>query len=104
MFKFIYTVILMTLFVVGTAIPYTVGYMDFGISVNLFKLLATLYAGLAAFLLSVLLPIALLMKVLVKKLILIIVEPVYIASATTSLEAVSLKALEQTEKFGVSRK
>jgi proton glutamate symport protein len=78
--------------------------MGFGILANLFKLLATLYAALAAFLLLVLLPIALLAKVPVKKFILAIAEPVSIAFATTSSEAALPKALEQMEKFGVPRK
>ncbi|MFT6204958.1 MAG: proton glutamate symport protein [Spirosomataceae bacterium] len=104
MFKFTSIVMLMAPFAVGAAIAYTVGHMGFGILANLFKLLATLYAALAAFLLLVLLPIALLVKVPIKKFILAIAEPVSIAFATTSSEAALPKALEQMEKFGVPRK
>ncbi|MFB0908464.1 MAG: cation:dicarboxylase symporter family transporter, partial [Spirosomataceae bacterium] len=92
MFKFTSIVMLMAPFAVGAAIAYTVGHMGFGILANLFKLLATLYAALAAFLLLVLLPIALLVKVPIKKFILAIAEPVSIAFATTSSEAALPKA------------
>ncbi|HEY6073781.1 MAG TPA: cation:dicarboxylase symporter family transporter, partial [Anaerolineales bacterium] len=79
---------------VGAAIAYAVGHMGLGILVNLFKLLATLYAALTVFLLGVLLPIALVARVPIRRFVRAIAEPVSIAFATTSSEAALPRAME----------
>ncbi len=89
---------------VGAAIAYTVGHMGLGILVNLFKLLATLYAALIFFIFAVFLPIALFIKLDIKRFIKLITEPVSIAFATTSSEAALPKAMSAMEKYGVPRK
>jgi proton glutamate symport protein len=89
---------------VGAAIAYTVGHMGFGILVNLFKLLATLYVSLAAFVLVVLLPVAYFFRIPIKKFAVAIAEPVSIAFATTSSEAALPRAMEAMERIGVPRK
>jgi proton glutamate symport protein len=104
MFKFTKVVMYFAPVGVGAAIAYTVSHMGVGVLVNLFQLLATLYAALLVLLLFVLLPIALLVKVPMKKFMNAIAEPVSIAFATTSSEAALPKALENMEKFGVPRK
>ncbi|MCX5792712.1 MAG: cation:dicarboxylase symporter family transporter [Elusimicrobia bacterium] len=103
MFKFTNIVMMFAPIGVGAAIAFTVGHMGLGILVNLFKLLATLYAALAAFLLLVLLPVALLAKVPLKKFLKAIAEPVSIAFATTSSEAALPRAMEAMEAIGVPR-
>lgn len=104
MFKFTNVVMYFAPFAVGAAIAYTVGHMGFGILVNLFKLLATLYVALIAFVLLVFLPVALIIRLPIKKFIQAVAEPATIAFATTSSEAALPKALENMEKFGVPRK
>jgi proton glutamate symport protein len=104
MFKFTALVMYFAPFAVGAAIAYTVGHMGFGILVNLFKLLATLYAALIAFVLFVFVPVALIIRLPIRRFINAIAEPATIAFATTSSEAALPKALEQMEKFGVPRK
>jgi len=104
MFKFTNIIMLFAPIGVGAAIAYTVGHMGLGILVNLFKLLATLYAALIFFILTVLLPAALLFKVPLKKFIKAIIEPVSIAFATTSSEAALPRAMEAMEAIGVPRK
>ncbi len=103
MFKFTNIVMYFAPFAVGAAIAYTIGHMGFGILVNLFKLLATLYVSLIFFILFVLLPVALIIKLPIRKFIKAIAEPVTLAFATTSSEAALPKALENMEKFGVPR-
>jgi proton glutamate symport protein len=78
--------------------------MGFGILVNLFKLLATLYVALLAFILLVLLPAALLFRIPIKRFVQAIAEPVSIAFATTSSEAALPRAMEAMERIGVPRK
>src|SRR6266853_1834733 len=63
MFKFTKLVMYFAPVGVGAAIAYTVGHMGLGILVNLFKLLATLYAALIVFVTCVLLPVAWIAKV-----------------------------------------
>jgi proton glutamate symport protein len=88
---------------VGAAIAYTVGHMGLGILLNLFQLLGTLYAALAAFLLLVLLPVALVARVPLRRFASAISEPVSIAFATTSSEAALPLAMERMEQLGVPR-
>ena len=104
MFKFTHVVMYFAPLGVGAAIAYTVGSMCFGVLVNLFQLLATLYTALIAFILLVLLPIALIAKVPIRKFIKAITEPVSIAFATTSSEAALPSAMEAMESIGVPRK
>jgi len=103
MFKFTNIVMYYAPIGVGAAIAYTVGHMGLGILVNLFKLLATLYAALTVFMLVVLLPIALVARVPIKKFAQAIAEPVSIAFATTSSEAALPRAMEAMERIGVPR-
>lgn len=104
MFKFTNIIMLFAPVGVGAAIAYTVGHMGLGILVNLFKLLATLYAALIVFILTVLLPAALLAKVPIMRFLKAIVEPVSIAFATTSSEAALPRAMEAMEAIGVPGK
>ncbi|RNI25869.1 dicarboxylate/amino acid:cation symporter [Rufibacter latericius] len=104
MFKFTNIIMFFAPIAVGAAIAYTVGHMGFGILVNLFKLLATLYVALIAFLLLVLLPVALIFRIPVKMFVQAIAEPVSIAFATTSSEAALPRAMEAMESIGVPRK
>jgi proton glutamate symport protein len=104
MFKFTNIVMYFAPVGVGAAIAYTVGHMGLGILVNLFKLLATLYAALFVFLLVVLLPVALVVRAPLKKFVTAIAEPVSLAFATTSSEAALPRAMEAMEAIGVPRK
>lgn len=104
MFKFTNIIMLFAPIAVGAAIAYTVGHMGFGILVNLFKLLATLYVALIAFILLVLLPAALIFRIPIIKFVKAIAEPVSIAFATTSSEAALPRAMEAMETIGVPRK
>jgi len=104
MFKFTNIIMLFAPIAVGAAIAYTVGHMGFGILINLFKLLATLYVALIAFILLVLLPAALIFRIPVIRFAKAIAEPVSIAFATTSSEAALPRAMEAMESIGVPRK
>lgn len=103
MFKFTNIVMYFAPVGVGAAIAYTVGHMGLGVLVNLFKLLATLYAALGFFLLFVLFPVALIARIPVVKFLKAILEPVSIAFATTSSEAALPRAMEAMEAIGVPR-
>ncbi|MBF0500154.1 MAG: cation:dicarboxylase symporter family transporter [Candidatus Riflebacteria bacterium] len=103
MFKFTTLVMFAAPLGVGGAIAFTVGHMGLGILINLFKLLATLYAALAAFLLFVLLPIALFARIPIMLFAKKIAEAVSIAFATTSSEAALPRAMEGMEELGVPR-
>ncbi|MFD2245813.1 dicarboxylate/amino acid:cation symporter [Pontibacter ruber] len=104
MFKFTNIIMYFAPVGVGAAIAYTTGHMGFGILVNLFQLLATLYIALLVFLLVVLLPVALIARVPVKRFLKAISGPVSIAFATTSSEAALPRAMEEMEKLGVPRR
>jgi proton glutamate symport protein len=104
MFKFTNIIMLFAPVAVGAAIAYTVGHMGFGILINLFKLLATLYVALIVFILFVLLPAALIFRIPIVKFVKAIAEPVSIAFATTSSEAALPRAMEAMESIGVPRK
>ena len=103
MFKFTKIVMFFAPIGVGAAIAYTVGHMGLGILINLFMLLATLYAALTVFVLGVLLPIALFARVPVRRFLQAVAEPVSIAFATTSSEAALPRAMEAMERLGVPR-
>lgn len=104
MFKFTNVIMYFAPIGVGAAIAYTVGHMGFGILLNLFQLLATLYVALFAFAVLVLLPVALIARIPVKRFLKAISGPVSIAFATTSSEAALPRAMEEMEKLGVPRK
>ena len=104
MFKFTNIIMLFAPFAVFSAIAYSVGHMGLNVLVNLFQLLATLYAALLAFVLLVFLPIMLVLRIPVKKFIKAIAEPATIAFATTSSESALPRAMENMEQFGVPRK
>ena len=103
MFKFTNIVMLFAPIGVGAAIAYTVGHLGIGILVNLFKLLATLYAALVVFVLVVLLPVALMARVPIRRFAAAVAEPCSIAFATTSSEAALPRAMEAMERLGVPR-
>src|SRR5438132_13321258 len=77
--------------------------MGLGVLVNLFKLLATLYAALFVFVTCVLLPVAVIARVPIREFVKAIAEPVSIAFATTSSEAALPRAMEEMERIGVPR-
>ncbi|HVP37765.1 MAG TPA: cation:dicarboxylase symporter family transporter [Candidatus Saccharimonadales bacterium] len=104
MFKFTNIVMYFAPVGVGAAIAYTVGHMGLGILGNLLKLLATLYAALAAFILLVLLPVALMIRLPLRRFVSAIAEPVSLAFATTSSEAALPRAMEAMEAIGVPRR
>ena len=104
MFKFTNIIMYLAPIAVGAAIAYTVGHMGFGILLNLFKLLLTLYVALIAFILLVLLPAALLFRIPIKRFLKAVAEPISIAFATTSSEAALPRAMEAMEAIGVPRK
>jgi proton glutamate symport protein len=104
MFKFTSLIMYFAPFAVFAAIAYSIGQMGLDIFVNLFKLLATLYASLVVLLLGVFLPIALIIKIPIRKFVNAISEPVAIAFATTSSESALPLAMERMEEFGVPRK
>lgn len=104
MFKFTNIIMYLAPIAVGAAIAYTVGHMGFGVLLNLFKLLITLYVALIAFILLVLLPAALLFRIPIKRFLKAVAEPVSIAFATTSSEAALPRAMEAMEAIGVPRK
>ena len=103
MFKFTNIVMMFAPIGVGAAIAYTVGHVGFGVLVNLFKLLATLYAALFVFVTCVLLPIAVMAGVPIRRFVKAMAEPVSIAFATTSSEAALPRAMEEMESIGVPR-
>ena len=103
MFKFTNIVMMFAPVGVGAAIAYTVAHMGLGVLVNLFKLLATLYAALLIFIGCVLVPVAVIARVPIREFAKAIVEPVSIAFATTSSEAALPRAMEQMERIGVPR-
>lgn len=103
MFKFTNIVMMFAPVGVGAAIAYTVGHLGLGILVNLFKLLATLYAALLVFIAGVLVPVAVMARVPIREFVRAIAEPVSIAFATTSSEAALPRAMEEMERIGVPR-
>ena len=104
MFKFTNIVMMFAPFAVFSAIACSVGHMGLNVLMNLFQLLATLYAALLVFVLTVFLPILLVMKIPVRKFFKAVAEPATIAFATTSSESALPRAMENMEQFGVPRK
>lgn len=104
MFKFTDIVMYVAPLAVFGSIAYTVANSGADVLANLMKLVATLYVTLFVFVLVVLLPIALFAKVPIKGFLKAVTEPISIAFATASSEAALPKALENMEKFGISKK
>jgi len=103
MFKFTDLVMRFAPFGVAGAIAYTISNMGIEVLKNLLLLLATLYIALIVFVLVVLLPIALFAKIPLKRFLSHVAQPVTIAFGTASSEAALPVAMENMEKFGVSR-
>ena len=103
MFKFTDLVMHFAPFGVAGAIAYTISNMGIDVLKNLLLLLATLYIALIVFVLAVLLPIALLAKIPLRRFLSHAAQPVTIAFGTASSEAALPVAMENMEKFGVSR-
>jgi proton glutamate symport protein len=104
MFKFTDIVMYVAPLAVFGSIAYTVANSGTEVLGNLMKLVATLYVTLIIFVLVVLLPIALMSKVPIRAFLKAVTEPVSIAFATASSEAALPKALENMEKFGITKK
>ena len=104
MFKFTGIVMLYAPIGIGAAIAVTVSHSGVGVLVNLGKLVLTLYGALVVFALVALLPAALIARVPLKRFFKYVKEPALIAFATTSSDAALPKALENMERFGVSRR
>jgi len=104
MFKFTDIVMYFAPFAVFGALAATIAKSGLDILYNLLQLVLTLYGALIAFVLLVLIPIALISKIKLKDFWNAIQEPVSLAFATASSEAALPKAMENLEKFGVSKK
>ena len=104
MFKFTGIVMLYAPIGIGAAIAVTVSHSGVGVLVNLGKLVLTLYGALVVFALVALLPAALIARVPLRRFLRYVKEPALIAFATTSSDAALPKALENMERFGVSRR
>ena len=104
MFKFTGIVMLYAPIGIGAAMAVTVSHSGIGVLRNLALLVLTLYGALIVFALFALLPAALIARVPLKRFFKFVKEPALIAFATTSSDAALPKALENMEKFGVSRR
>lgn len=104
MFKFTGIVMLYAPIGIGAAMAVTVSHSGIGVLKNLALLVLTLYGALVVFALVALLPAALIARVPLKRFFRYVKEPALIAFATTSSDAALPKALENMEKFGVSRR
>ncbi|MBK8956270.1 MAG: cation:dicarboxylase symporter family transporter [Saprospiraceae bacterium] len=103
MFKFTDLVMHIAPLGVAGAIAYTISNMGIDVLKNLFLLLCTLYIALIVFVLGVMLPIALFSKIPIRRFLSHVAQPVTIAFGTASSEAALPVAMENMEKFGVSR-
>ncbi|MBK9108992.1 MAG: cation:dicarboxylase symporter family transporter [Saprospiraceae bacterium] len=103
MFKFTDLVMHFAPFGVAGAIAYTISNIGIDVLKNLLLLLCTLYIALIVFVLAVLLPIALISRIPIRRFLSHVAQPVTIAFGTASSEAALPVAMENMEKFGVSR-
>lgn len=103
MFKFTDLVMHFAPFGVAGVIAYTISNMGIDVLKNLLLLLCTLYIALIVFVLAVLLPIALISRIPIRRFLSHVAQPVTIAFGTASSEAALPVAMENMEKFGVSR-
>jgi proton glutamate symport protein len=104
MFKFTDIVMYVAPLAVFGSIAYTVANSGTEVLGNLMKLVGTLYVTLIIFVLVVLLPIALMTKIPIRAFMKAVTEPITVAFATASSEAALPKAMENMEKFGISKK
>jgi len=104
MFKFTDIVMYVAPLAVFGSIAYTVANSGTEVLGNLMKLVGTLYVTLIIFVLVVLLPIALMSKIPIRAFMKAVTEPISVAFATASSEAALPKAMENMEKFGISKK
>ncbi|MBI1836259.1 MAG: cation:dicarboxylase symporter family transporter [Flavobacteriia bacterium] len=104
MFKFTDIVMYLAPLAVFGALASTIAKSDIQILQNLLKLVGTLYIALIVFVLTVFLPIALAFKIPIKQFLQRIYEPVSLAFTTASSESALPIAMENLEKFGVSKK
>jgi proton glutamate symport protein len=104
MFKFTDIVMYVAPLAVFGALAATVAKSGLDILVNLLQLVLTLYGALIAFVLLIFVPIALMSKIKIKDFWKAVQEPVTLAFATASSEAALPKAMENLERFGVSKK
>lgn len=91
-------------FAVGGALAYAVAHSGPGVMIGLGKLVATLYAAIAAFILCGMLPAALLARVPLRRFLAAVAEPAAIAFATSTSEAALPIAMENMEQLGVPGK
>jgi proton glutamate symport protein len=103
MFKFTDIIMKMAPLAVGGAIAYTIANMGIDVMKNLISLLATLYMALIVFVLLVFVPLIIFLKIPIRRFINHVAEPISIAFGTASSEAALPLAMENMEKFGVSR-
>ncbi len=101
MFKFTNLVMYLAPFAVTAALAYTVAHAGITAMLSLGKLLATMYAALAAFALVGLLPAALIARVPIRRFLGAVAEPATIAFATSTSEAALPIAIERMEELGV---
>ncbi len=104
MFKFTDIVMYLAPLAVFGALASTIATSGVEVLQKLFMLVGTLYIALIAFVLCVFLPIALIAKVPIKQFLKAVSEPVSLAFATASSESALPIAMENLEKFGVSKK
>ncbi len=101
MFQFTSLVMYLSPLAVGAALAYTIAHSGSGVVLGLAKLVATLYAALAAFLLVGMLPAALLARVPVRRFLTAVAEPAFLAFSTSTSEAALPIAMEKMEALGV---
>jgi proton glutamate symport protein len=104
MFKFTDIVMYLAPLAVFGAIASTIAKSGVDVLMNLMQLVGTLYVTLIVFVGLVLFPIAYFTGIPIKRFLSHVTEPISIAFATASSEAALPKALENMEKFGVSKK
>ncbi|KAJ9059089.1 hypothetical protein DSO57_1006220 [Entomophthora muscae] len=88
---------------IGAALCYTVAMAGGSVLVNLGLLIATLYGSLLVYCVLVFIPIMLVCRLPILKCLKAIGEPALIAFSTSSSEAALPLAMENMERFGVSR-
>ncbi len=103
MFKFTEYVMWFAPVGVFAAIAFTIGSSGIGILKSYGKVILALYLALILFLILLMLLVKLITKVPIKGLLKAIKDPALIAFSTASSEAALPKAMEQMEKFGVSK-
>jgi proton glutamate symport protein len=101
MFQFTNLVMYLSPIAVGAALAYTIAHSGSGAILGLAKLVATLYAALAAFIFVGMLPAALLARVPIRRFLSAVAEPAFIAFSTATSEAALPIAMENMETLGV---